>query len=212
MIVRYLRCKESTMNNEVLNAAKLRRSVYALGKELPVTTDQVREIVEEALAQAPSPFNVQSSRAVILLDAAHEALWDHLLGLLKGIVKDPEAFAQTEAKLRLFRGARGSVLFFEDQTPIQTMQAQFPLYADKFPVWSLQASGMAQFLVWTAFAKEGIGANTQHYDPLVDEYLYETLGLPRSWKVISQMNFGGILAPAGEKSFLPSSERVRLVS
>jgi predicted oxidoreductase (fatty acid repression mutant protein) len=200
------------MKHDVLSAASLRRTIYALGKNIPVPESRIREIVEEALRQAPSPFNVQSSRALILLGSNHDELWDHLLGVMKDIVKDPAAFAQTEAKLAGFKGAKGTVLFFEDQAPIKAMQEAFPLYADKFPVWSLQASGMAQFLVWTAFAQEGVGANLQHYDPLVDEWIYKKTGVPASWKVISQMTFGEILAPAGEKSYQPIETRVSVLA
>ena len=196
------------MKHDVLSAASLRRSIYALGKNMPIPESRIRQIVEEALKQAPSPFNIQSAKAVILLGANHDELWDNLAGVLEGIVKDPAAFEQTKAKLASFKAAKGTVLFFEDQTPIKAMQEAFPLYADKFPVWSLQASGMAQYLVWTAFAQEGVGANLQHYDPLVDAWIYSKTGVPSTWKVISQMTFGGILAPAGEKSYQPIESRV----
>ena len=208
----YIGTKENARKNEILSAASKRRSIYSLGRNIPVSETRIREIVEEALRQAPSPFNIQSARAVILSESLHEELWDHLAGLMKNIVKDPAALAQTVAKLGGFRAAKGTVLFFEDQAPITAMQQAFPTYADKFPVWSLQSSGMAQYLVWTAFAQEGLGANLQHYDPLVNEWIYEKASVPRTWKVISQMTFGEILAPAGEKSFQPIGERVKVLA
>ena len=42
-----------------------RRSIYALGKELPVSNDALVEIVEKAMKEAPSAFNSQSSRHLI---------------------------------------------------------------------------------------------------------------------------------------------------
>ena len=35
-----------------------RRSIYALGKELPVSNDALVEIVEKAMKEAPSAFNL----------------------------------------------------------------------------------------------------------------------------------------------------------
>ena len=86
------------MKHDVLSAASLRRSIYALGKNMPIPESRIRQIVEEALKQAPSPFNIQSAKAVILLGANHDELWDNLAGVLEGIVKDPAAFEQTKAK------------------------------------------------------------------------------------------------------------------
>ena len=48
------------------------------------------------------------------------------------------------------------------------MQAQFPLYADNFPVWAEHSDAMHQYAVWTTLAAAGIGANLQHYNPLID--------------------------------------------
>jgi hypothetical protein len=41
------------------------------------------------------------------------------------------------------------------------MQEAFPLYADRFPEFSAHASGMHQFVAWTALEAEGFGANLQ---------------------------------------------------
>ncbi|CRR91193.1 hypothetical protein PAERUG_P48_London_17_VIM_2_01_13_02863 [Pseudomonas aeruginosa] len=95
----------------------------------------------------------------------------------------------------------GTVLFFEDQTVVRQLQEQFALYADNFPVWSEQASGMAQFAVWTALAEHKVGASLQHYNPLVDAQTHKTWNLPESWKLRAQMPFGAIAAPAGFKVF-----------
>ncbi len=199
------------MKYDVLAAAKVRRSIYALGKEIPVSEERIQEIVEEAVKHAPSPFNSQSAKAVIMFGKAHDELWDHTLEVLRGMVKDPEALKATESKIAAFKGAYGSVLFFEDQSIVEGLQANFPLYSQKFPLWSIQASGMAQYLVWTALAQEGVGANLQHYDPLIDEWVIRKTGVPASWKLMSQMTFGKILAPAGEKTFVPIEERVRVM-
>ncbi|TOP23933.1 hypothetical protein, partial [Vibrio parahaemolyticus] len=82
---------------------------------------------------------------------------------LRKIVPE-QAFAATEQKIDSFAAGAGSVLFFEDQDIVTGLQEQFPLYADNFPIWSEQASGIAQFAVWTALSQENIGASLQHYN------------------------------------------------
>lgn len=79
-----------------------------------------------------------------------------------------QAFAATEQKIDSFAAGAGSILFFEDMAVVKGLQEQFPLYADNFPIWSEQASGIAQFAVWTALAQENVGASLQHYNPLID--------------------------------------------
>ena len=71
-----------------------------------------------------------------------------------------DAFAATEGKIdNAFLSGAGTVLFFEDQSVVKGLQEQFALYADNFPIWSEQASGIAQFAVWTALSEENIGAS-----------------------------------------------------
>ena len=58
--------------------------------------------------------------------------------------------------------------------------ANFPLYKDNFPIWSLQANGMLEFAVWTSLEAEGLGASLQHYNPLVDDGVKKAWSLPES--------------------------------
>lgn len=199
------------MSHQFFETITARRSVYALGKKSPVTDERVRQVIEDAVKHVPSAFNSQSARTVILLGKAHDELWDHTLAVLKGIVKDPEALKQTEGRIGAFKAAYGTVLFFEDQSVVEKLQQDFALYKDNFPIWSQQSSGMLQFAVWTSFVHEGLSANLQHYNPLVDEWVYKKTGVPASWKLLAQMPFGTALAPAGEKTFLPTADRVKVV-
>lgn len=199
------------MSNEFFSAVKSRRSVYALSKKAPIGDGRIQELLSEAIAHVPSPFNMQAGRVVLLKGAVHDAFWDNLKEVLRGIVKDPAAFADSAARVDGFKAAYGTVLFFEDQAVVEALQAKFAAYKDNFPVWSNQSSGMLQYVVWTAFAAEGIGASLQHYSPLVDDWVYANAGVPPSWKLIAQMPFGSPTAAPGEKSFAPVSERLKVV-
>ncbi|MBD7966530.1 nitroreductase family protein [Paenibacillus gallinarum] len=189
-------------------AVETRRSVYALNKEVKVSDDRIKEIVEHAVKHVPSSFNSQSTRVVVLFKGEHEKLWDMTTEVLKAVMGDAD-FSGTQQKMDMFKGAYGTVLFFEDQAVIAGLQEAFPAYAENFPIWSEQTSGMHQFAVWTAFATEGVGASLQHYNPLVDERIANEWNVPESWKLRAQMPFGGIAQPAGDKEFKSLDERIK---
>ncbi|MFT3760362.1 hypothetical protein [Thauera sp.] len=49
-----------------------RRTQYAIGKDLPISEAEVEALIQQSVRLAPSSFNSQSSRAVILFGVAHE--------------------------------------------------------------------------------------------------------------------------------------------
>ncbi|KAH6889923.1 Nitroreductase-like protein [Thelonectria olida] len=193
----------------LIQLAKNRRSIYPLTKDLPISTARITEIVNDATLQTPSSFNNQSNRIAVLFGAEHEKLWDITKDTLKAIVP-ADAFAATEQKLNLFRGAAGTVLFFADQTVVEDFQAKFAPYADKFPHWAAQSAAIQQYITWTAFEAEGLGANLQHYNPLIDAQVQENWKIPATWKLDAQLVFGGKTSDAGEKTYQPLEERVKV--
>ncbi|KER67973.1 hypothetical protein HR51_30845 [Burkholderia cepacia] len=196
------------MTTNAISLYTKRRTQYALGKELPISEAEAEELIRQAIRIAPSAFNSQSSRAVILFDAMHEKLWDITRETLRAIVP-ADAFAPTDAKMDAFAAGAGTVLFFEDQDVIQELQKQFPLYADAFPMFSEHSAGMAQFAVWTALAEAGIGASLQHYNPLVEAEVTKQWNVPASWKLRAQMPFGSNLQPFPEKTFIADELRFK---
>jgi predicted oxidoreductase (fatty acid repression mutant protein) len=119
------------------------------------------------------------------------------------------AFEKTDAKINSFSAGYGTVLFFEDQDVVKSLQEQFSLYADHFPAWSEHSSAIAQFAVWTALAEQHIGASLQHYHPVIDEEVAETFDIPENWRLRAQLVFGSIEALAGEKTFMDDKERFK---
>lgn len=199
------------MNNPVIQSLRKRRSQYSLGREVKQSQAEIEALVKEAVRLSPSSFNSQSSRAVILFGAQSERFWELVRESLRPLVP-AEAFGGTEQKLASFAAGVGTVLFYEDQDVVKGLQEQFALYADNFPVWSEQSSGIAQVAVWTALSEAGIGASLQHYNPVVDEAAHREWNLPASWKLRAQMPFGSNEAPFGEKTFMDDAERFRVVA
>ena len=193
--------------SEILDMFKKRRSIYVLGKNITLSQSETAENVKQCIKNAPSAFNSQTARAVVLFGSEHQKLWQIVLSHLQKVTPAGK-FGATQNKITSFAEACGTVLFFEDMAAVEELQKQYPLYYDAFPVFSCQSSGMAQYMVWTMFASENIGASLQHYNPLIDDDVKKEFNLPASWKLMSQMPFGSIEAAAGEKSFLPLENRV----
>jgi len=194
------------MSNAVIEHLKKRRTQYALGRNVNVDKDALSGLIQQAIKHTPSSFNSQSSRAVILFGEQSVKFWTLAKEALAKIVP-AEAFAQTAAKLDSFAAGIGTVLFYEDQDVVKGLQEKFPLYADNFPVWSEQSSGMAQFAVWLALAEAGLGASLQHYNPVVDAAAQATWNVPGSWKLRAQMPFGSHENGFGEKTFMDDTQR-----
>lgn len=196
--------------DSLLSIVKSRRSIYPLTKTLgDATPARIQHIVNELTLHTPSSFNSQSNRVLVLFGDEHEKLWDIATNALKAIVPE-DSWKATGDKMNMFKGAAGTVLFFDDQDTVQEYQNKFQIYADKFPTWATQSNAMQQYLTWTALELEGLGANLQHYNPLIDQQVTAEWKLPASWKLSAQLVFGGIGAPAGEKSFKPVEERVKV--
>lgn len=195
--------------NRFLEVARRRRTQYALGRDLPVPQEDVTALIKEAVRLAPSSFNSQSSRVVILYGAQSLKFWEIVKDALREVVPD-DAFAATEKKIDGFAAGAGTVLFYENQDTVKGLKEQFPLYADNFPVWSEHATGIAQYAVWTALADAGIGASLQHYNPLPDAAVAAEWDIPASWKLRAQMPFGAHAGEIGDKTYIDDAERFRV--
>ena len=190
--------------------AEKRRSIYALSNQLPVSNDEIVKLVEHAVLHTPSAFNSQSTRIVVLFGEDHKKLWDITEETLKVIVGDDEKFQGTKDKIAGFRAGAGTVLFFEDKGVVRNMQEAAPLYADKFPIWAHQTNAMHQYVIWTALAGIDVGANLQHYNPVIDQRVADAWDIADDWELNAQMVFGAIEQPAGDKAFQPLDKRMKV--
>lgn len=91
-----------------LEAIKVRRSVVSVAKESPISDDRIEMCVNHAIKHAPSPFHVQSCRAIILFGYEHEKLWDIGLNAAQKTLP-PAIFSPLESKIQGFRDAYGTV-------------------------------------------------------------------------------------------------------
>ncbi|KAK9384503.1 Nitroreductase-like protein [Lipomyces mesembrius] len=196
-----------TVSQTFLDAASNRRTYYKLTNQSTIPDSRIVELVNAAVLNTPSSFNSQSTRLVLLLKQEHEKLWEIAKEILKGVLP-ADVFVNTEQRLNGFQKAYGTVLFFESPDAVKALQEKLPTYADRFPVWSEHSSAMHQFFLWTALEAEGLGANLQHYNPLIDERVSAEWNIPANWSLKAQLVFG---TPTGEpltKTYQPLKDRV----
>ncbi|MDR6543806.1 nitroreductase family protein [Acinetobacter bereziniae] len=198
------------MSNVFLDLIHKRRTIYAIGRHVNHSPEYLSDLIQQAIKQSPSSFNSQSSRAVILFNAEHEKFWNFVKAQLKTYAKDEASALKTEAKMDSFIAGFGTVLFFEDQDVVKDLQAQFPSYADNFPVWAEHSTAIAQFATWTALNSDGLGASLQHYNPIVDEQVHAEWDIPKNWKLRAQLVFGSIEADASEKTYIDDAVRFKV--
>lgn len=190
------------------DAVRTRRSLYALDDTPIVPEARIEELAADTLRYVPSPFNSQSTRLQLLFGEAHKELWTLTLDTLRAMIP-PEKFADTDNKIRkCFMSGYGTVLFYVDREPVDALAAQFPQYADKFPLWSQHSCAMHQFVMWTALEAEGLGATLQHYNPLIDDAVKRRWNVPQSWELVAQMPFGRPIAAPEDKDVLPIDPRL----
>ncbi|MGN4127150.1 nitroreductase family protein [Lysinibacillus sphaericus] len=184
-----------------------RRSIRKVKKNETITKERINELLKTAV-HAPSSFNMQSARVVVVMDKEHDKFWNIVKETLRLRVPE-ESFAATVERLQGFKDGVGTILFFENQATIKQMQEKAPSYKEQFPYWSHQGSAMLQYATWLSLTAEGIGASIQHYNPIIDEEVKQTWDIPGEWSLIAQMPFGEPNEQPGEKTALPYEDIVR---
>ncbi|MDR2975955.1 MAG: nitroreductase family protein [Streptococcaceae bacterium] len=196
-----------------IETLKNRRSIYALGKN--IDGEKAIAAIKEATRLSPTAFNSQSGRILVVTEDAQDKLWNSIVaGDLEATMKEQgateEAIANTKEKLAGFGKAYGTVLIYEDQDTIKDLQEKFDFYAENFPVWSEQGTGIVTMNIWGALTEEGIGANLQHYNPVIDADVAKAFDIPANWKLRGQLVFGSIEAPAADKEFISDDVRFKV--
>lgn len=196
-----------------LEATVIRRSTVDLKKESSIPDARIIEIVKHVILHNPSPFHVQSTRAVVLLHQDHDKLWD-LIYEHTSKTAPPEVFnTRLSPNLKLFKQAYGTVLFYDDPEAVSGMPPMLGNLIKNFPEWGDHTSGMAQYTTWTAFCAEGLGCSLQHYQKGLTERINAEWGLPSHWVMNAQLVFGAPNGPPRggiEKKFADIEPRVKV--
>lgn len=187
-----------------------RRSIYKLNSHLPVSEMCFIETVEACVKHCPTPFNVQSARVAVLFGKQHRLLWQTVWEALLPLVNAKQVEA-SKKKIDDFANAAGTILFFEETKSLMMLKKQFPQYAKNMRIWTQQANGMLQYMVWQSLSENEIGASLQHYNELIAKKVNKLFNLPKTWEIVAQMPFGAVESEPAEKTFLPLAERVKVL-
>ncbi|MDO5788287.1 MAG: nitroreductase family protein [Fusobacterium sp.] len=177
---------------ELKKILEKRRSIYNIGNDLPISEDEVTTLVKDLTELVPDAFDMKSARVIILFNEKHHFFWDTVFNIFDGKI--------SREKIESFKSGAGTILYFYDKNVVQVLQEKFPLYAQNFPIWANQANGMLQFTIWSGLAEKGIGANLQHYNPVIDKKIKEIFNIPESYEFVAQMPFGNIKLEALSKA------------
>ncbi|KAI0430873.1 nitroreductase [Xylaria sp. FL1042] len=195
----------------LLDAIKQRSSLHVLTSEVGISDARIQEIVREGIRNAPSPFNCQAGRAVVLLNDEHKKFWDLAYDASKASVPPPAFEKAFEPRIKMFRAAYGTILFYESQDALDKIGSKVPMVKAAMPQWSEHSSGMLQYAVWTMLCAEGLGVNLQHYSPFADAPAAKQWNIPADWTLKAQMVFGKPTGPRlQEKTFEPVEDRMRV--
>lgn len=198
------------MSKTFWDAIKNRRSIYGFSAEKIVAEERIEELVKDAIVYTPSAFNSQSTRVILLFGDHNKKLWQLTVEALRPIVGET-GINETKAKIDTqFASGYGTVLLFEDQTVVDGLIQQFPLYAESFPRWSEHTNAMHQLVIWTALEAEGLGASLQHYNPVIDDAVRKEWNVPPSWKLVAQIPFGKGLEEPGAKEISDIKARLKV--
>ncbi|KAK4690161.1 uncharacterized protein P7C71_g6561, partial [Lecanoromycetidae sp. Uapishka_2] len=197
-----------------LEATVMRRSTIDLKKDSTIPDSRIIEIVNHAILHTPSPFHVQSTRAVVLLHGDHDKFWDMAYAHAEKNYP-PEMFqGRIVPNLKSFKGSYATVLFYDDPEAVNGMPPMLGNLIKSFPDWAEHSNGMAQYIAWTAFCAEGLGGNIQHYQKNgLTEKISAEWGLPAHWDLKAQMNIGTPNGPPRggvEKAFADLEPRVKV--
>lgn len=191
----------------VLEAIKQRRSMTNLAKTPQLDTKTISSTIQDVLMHTPSAFNSQSSGALVIYGNEHENFWEEVKIRVLPIVSDEKARERTNTKIEGFKCGDGTVIFLENQTINQSLRERFPLYASSVDLWADQGQGFVQYGVWLALHELGFGVSLQHYNPIIDDYIYDVLKIERHFKIVGQMPFGHINGKVNPKAFLDLKHR-----
>ena len=198
------------MKKTFLSSVHERRSIYTITNTSPIPKNKIVALIEMLIEDVPSAFNCQSPRLVVLFGQANQNFWDIVMKTLRERVP-ADKFGPTETKINCFAAGYGTILYFDDESVTEAFANDFPSYAANFKTWADQANGMLQFAIWTALEEEGLGANLQHYNPIIDDEVKEVFNIPDHYRLIAQMPFGARTAEPDEKEVISGSERMRVL-
>lgn len=194
--------RRADKNMKIVELLKQRRSYYKLDDNIKVSNEEIIKMVQDVTQLVPDAFDMKSQKVVVVLGNRHKILWDKIYDVFEGKV--------SREKIDMFKAAAGTLLIYRNVEKVDSTAEQFPRYAHNFTPWSYQSNGMLQINLWTGLKELGLGANIQHYNPVIDDAVKEMFDVENGLELTAQMVFGNILEQPEEKEKENINESVKV--
>lgn len=176
---------------DLLDLFKQRRSIYNIGKNTEYSIDEIVSRIRDAVAEAPSAFNSQTTRVVIITGEANDKHWDIIHDAQKSYMP-AEMWERVSPRFENAKQGLGTVLIFEDRDEV----AKMPTNELRATLYKEQNAALVELIVGLTLTEMNLGTSLQHhnigYEQGFDKPIREALGLPDSYELNAQMPFGSI--------------------
>lgn len=179
-----------------------RRSVYDLTDDVDISNEELKYFFEDILTYSPSSMNSQSTKIVLLLDEAGRNFWNKVKENARGNVN--------EEKFKGFINAKGTALIFYDGDIVSKLEEKFPSLKENFIRWAYENCAVVYTNIWNGLVSLNLGANLEHFNPFIESWVNDFYKLPKNFKLVAQMPFGGIISKPEEKKKLSIDEMFRM--
>ena len=182
-----------------MDVIEKRRSNYDLGNNLEISKKDLINLLRKIIYYAPSPFNVQSSKIVLLNKKSHHLLWTTVVEEFLKKNNNGDLLDSDKARIKREDKAYGTILFYKDEQVIEENKKKLDAYEQKeLNNWCLEESAMLQMNVWNELRLKNIGAHLVHFDN-IDEEISVTFDIDKKYKLVAMMVFGSIVQEAAVK-------------
>ena len=182
-----------------MDVIEKRRSNYDLGNNLEISKKDLINLLRKIIYYAPSPFNVQSSKIVLLNKKSHHLLWTTVVEEFLKKNNNGDLLDSDKARIKREEKAYGTILFYKDEQIIENFKKDLEDYEkNNLDEWCTQESAMLQMNIWNELRLRNIGAHIVHFDD-IDEEVSVAFDIDKNYKLVAMMVFGNIIQEAAVK-------------
>lgn len=182
-----------------MDVIEKRRSNYDLGNNIEISKKDLINLLRKIVYYAPSPFNVQSSKIVLLNKKSHHLLWTTVVEEFLKKNNNGDLLDSDKARIKREEKAYGTILFYKDKQIIENFKKDLEDYEkNNLDEWCTQESAMLQMNIWNELRIRNIGAHIVHFDN-IDEEVSVAFDIDKKYKLVAMMVFGNINQEAAVK-------------
>jgi nitroreductase len=182
-----------------MDVIEKRRSNYDLGNNLEISKKDLINLLRKIVYYAPSPFNIQSSKIVLLNKKSHHLLWTTVVEEFLKKNNNGDLLDSDKARIKREEKAYGTILFYKDEQIIENFKKDLEDYEkNNLDEWCTQESAMLQMNIWNELRLRNIGAHIVHFDN-IDEEVSVAFDIDKKYKLVAMIVFGNINQEAAVK-------------